>query len=307
MTNADAGSQSTPERVSEPSTSTPEGKYGRPLTGSDWVGLPLRVGHFPAGGATQDLHAQEDAILLWSGGASNVTIDGRGPEEQAVKRRAFSRLSGMIDLLPEGTWFERIEWSGEETTCTAVNMPRSCLAELTHDSPSGLDPSLGPEFCLVDAHVVDLARRLQREAEGKESLGAVYVQSLSLALACYVSARYGRAKAAERAAAPFTERQRRVLVEFVEENLSLNFGLVDLAGLVGYSPDHFSRLFKQGFEQSPHQYVLSRRIERAQAMLHDDSLSISHIAGACGFSSQAHLGAMFKRHVGVTPGAYRRR
>jgi AraC family transcriptional regulator len=57
---------------------------------------------------------------------------------------------------------------------------------------------------------------------------------------------------------------------------------------------------------SPHQYILARRIERAKSMLRDPRHSIVDVALACGFSSQAHLSAMFKRSTGVTPGTYRK-
>jgi AraC family transcriptional regulator len=158
------------------------------------------------------------------------------------------------------------------------------------------------------------------QAEGQAYFGAVYVQSLSLALASYVSGRYGagaktedavqhgagaRALVATRSAS-LSSTQRNQLERFVEGEIDSNFGLVDLAGLVGYSPDHFSRLFKQAFQQSPYQYVLSRRIEKAMTMLRDDTLSIAEIASACGFSNQGHLTTAFKRRTGTTPGAYRR-
>jgi AraC family transcriptional regulator len=65
-------------------------------------------------------------------------------------------------------------------------------------------------------------------------------------------------------------------------------------------------LFKQAFEQSPHQYVLSRRVERAKTMLKDGERSIAEIATACGFANQGHLTTAFKRRTGVTPASYRK-
>jgi AraC family transcriptional regulator len=288
-------------------TTTLASKYGTALTGSDWVGLPLRIGHIPDSGCMEDLSTDTDAVLVWSGGPSFVTIRYRKPKVEETAKHSFERVSGMMDLLPRGTKLHRVDWQGKPSVCTSVNLPEPTVQALTQ-SPGGLSPEHGPQFGLVDGHVVDLVSRLQVQAAGTEYLGAVYVQSLSLTLASYLSARYGT-----RAQKKLTENslrlsslQRRRIEDFIDQELASNFGLVDLAALVGYSPDHFARLFKPAFKQSPYQYVLGRRIEKAKAMLRDESLSIAEIAEACGFSNQGHLTTQFKRRTGVTPGAYRR-
>ena len=214
----------------------------------------------------------------------------------------------MMDLLPRGTKLHRIEWQGKPSVCTSVNFPESTMQALCSTPSSGLVPERGPQFGLVDGHVVDLVHRLQAQAEGPEYFGAVYVQSISLALASYVSARYGSGADAEPASRPasLSSAQKNHIETFIDHELASNFGLVDLAGLIGYSPDHFARLFKQAFHQSPYQYVLTRRIERAKAMLRDASLSIAEIATECGFSNQGHLTTAFKHRTGMTPGAYRK-
>jgi len=283
-------------------------KYGAALTGSDWPGLPLRIGHIPESGRIEALSTNVDALLIWSGGPAEVTISFADPRTQKNAQHRFLRSSGMIDLLPRGTLMHFVEWRGKASTCTSVNLPDECVRKLCPNSLPGLDHERGPEFGLVDTHIVDLVQRLQAQADGREYLGAVYVQSLSLALASYVSARYGAVS--ERALpvrpASLSAVQRTQIKGFVEREIGTNFSLVDLAEQVGYSPDHFSRLFKHTFEQSPHQYVLSRRIERAMNVLRDETLSIAEVAASCGFSSQGHFTTVFKQRTGTTPGAYRR-
>ena len=295
-------------------------KYGAALTGSDWVGLPLRIGHIPDSGSLEELSTDTDAVLVWSGGPSEVTIRYQDPDSGEAAEYKFERFSGMMDLLPRGTKLLRVEWHGRPSVCTSVNFPESSLEALCSTEPTGLVPERGPQFGMVDAHVVDLVRRLRMQAEGQEYFGAVYIQSLSLALASYVSGRYGvgtKPDAAVKSSAglklevsarPATlgGSQKNQIETFVEHEIASNFGLVDLAGLVGYSPDHFSRLFKQTFQQSPYQYVLSRRIEKAMTLLRDETMSIAEIATACGFSNQGHLTTAFKRRTGTTPGAYRK-
>ncbi|WP_437302633.1 helix-turn-helix domain-containing protein [Sorangium sp. So ce388] len=279
------------------------------LTGSDWVGLPLRIGHVPESGRLEGLSADSDAVLVWAGGPSQVTIHFAEPTSEEAREHSFERLSGMMDLLPRRTRLHSVAWRGRRSVCTSVNFPAASMSALCSSPSPVLVPERGPRFGLVDAHVVDLVHRLQAQAMGQEYFGAVYVQSLSLALASYLSARYGAGAKAEISLrnASLSSSQRAQIEKFVDSELSSNFGLVDLAGLVGYSPDHFSRLFKHAFQQTPYQYVLARRVERAMTMLRDERLSIAEIALACGFSNQGHLTTAFKRRTGTTPGAYRKR
>lgn len=281
-------------------------KYGMALTGSDWVGLPLRIGQVPERGRLEDLIGEVDAILVWTGGPSVVKIAYAHPS-QGTAQHEFTRVSGAIDLLPRGTHMHSVEWEGKASLCISVNLPPASLTALSAQPILGLDPARGPQFGLIDSHIADLVRRLHEQAEAHAPWGAVYVQSLSLALASYVSARYGvDAEPAPLRAASLSRAQCLEIERFVDQEISSNFGLVDMAKVVGYSADHFSRLFKQGFNQSPYQFVLSRRIDRAMAMLRDEKLSIAEIASACGFNDQGHLTKVFKQRVGMTPGTFRK-
>ena len=78
-----------------------------------------------------------------------------------------------------------------------------------------------------------------------------------------------------------------------------------LASEAGLSPFHFARQFKRVTGQSPHQYLLAIRIERARALLAERSLSLVDVALRLGFSSQSHLTSVFRRAIGLTPGVYR--
>ena len=91
---------------------------------------------------------------------------------------------------------------------------------------------------------------------------------------------------------------------YIESNIENVLRIDDLAAQVGLSRYHFLRCFKRATGSSPLQYVLARRVEHARQLLSRSEESIAAVAYAAGFSSQSHLNAMFKRHFGVTPGAF---
>ncbi|HKO94929.1 MAG TPA: AraC family transcriptional regulator [Polyangiaceae bacterium] len=277
-------------------------KYGVPLTGDTWMGWTIREGAFAPTGKLEGLEAEDDAVLVWVGGKSEVTLQ---PGIQHQKKRVrFMRQSGMIDLLPRGTSFDEVTWRGEASTCTSVGFNAAKVERVL-----GRKITLDPErlrTAVTDAHVVDLVQRLQAQARLGQPWGSLYVEGLSLTLASYVFGRYGPAEKLRDDGRSLTPLQWEQLVAFVEDHLGDNLSLPHLASLVGYSADHFARLFKRAFRLSPYQYILERRVERAKSMLRGRAHSIAEVAVICGFASQAHLHAAFRARTGLTPGAFRR-
>ena len=80
-----------------------------------------------------------------------------------------------------------------------------------------------------------------------------------------------------------------------------------LARVSGVSAAHFARSFRQAFGVPPHRYLLTRRIERATALLRDTDLTITAIAFQTGWESLGTFGRIFRDITGHTPGAIRAR
>ena len=82
-------------------------------------------------------------------------------------------------------------------------------------------------------------------------------------------------------------------------------GVADLAQAAGLSQAHFSREFRRAFGESPHQYLLTRRLERAAALLRRTDRSVADICFSVGLSSVGSFTTSFGRMFGVSPTAYR--
>lgn len=81
--------------------------------------------------------------------------------------------------------------------------------------------------------------------------------------------------------------------------------MADLAAAAALSPAHFSRCFKDAFGESPHQYLLTRRLERAAALLLATDWTVAAVGVAVGVRSIGSFTTSFRRMYGVTPQAYR--
>jgi AraC-like DNA-binding protein len=81
--------------------------------------------------------------------------------------------------------------------------------------------------------------------------------------------------------------------------------VADLARAAGLSPAHFSREFRRTYGESPHQYLLTRRLERAAALLRNTDRSVTEICFAVGLTSVGSFTTSFRRVHGLSPLAYR--
>lgn len=99
-------------------------------------------------------------------------------------------------------------------------------------------------------------------------------------------------------------RLKRVL-DYIDNHLAAKITLLDLAAIAGLSRMHFASQFRKATDVQPHEYLLTRRVRRAEQLLQDGTMPIVEIALTVGFQTQAHFTTVFKRFVGCTPCRWR--
>jgi AraC family transcriptional regulator len=99
--------------------------------------------------------------------------------------------------------------------------------------------------------------------------------------------------------------QQKKLANYIEERLSEELPLSELAAVVGLSRFHFARAFKQSFGLPPHRYHMNRRMERAKTLLAAER-SVTEVAMEVGFAETSSFSAAFRRTMGIAPSAFRR-
>ncbi len=101
--------------------------------------------------------------------------------------------------------------------------------------------------------------------------------------------------------------QMRRVVDYIDKQIATPLRVETLAQVVRLNTGHFCRSFKANTGAMPHDFVVRRRVRRAQILMLTTSDSLSHIATASGLTDQAHLTRLFRRHVGETPMMWRRK
>jgi len=188
-----------------------------------------------------------------------------------------------------------------------VYLPADVLARACRDmyDRDVRDVSLRDEVQAADPAIHRTALMLAQEA----ALGGPGCELLVDALACQLAVLLVRAHADvvfdEPTGAGLTSAQERAVRDHVEEHLHERIPLDDLATVAGLSRCRFLRRFRRSTGTSPHDFVLDRRVARAQVLARRTGMPLSDIALRCGFADQSHLTRVFRARVGMPPGRFR--
>jgi AraC family transcriptional regulator len=93
--------------------------------------------------------------------------------------------------------------------------------------------------------------------------------------------------------------------DLIEADVSQPLLLSDLAACAGLSRMHFAAGFRTATGMRPHEYVVRKRIQRAQEILRTSAMPLAEVAFSVGFQTQAHFTTIFRRLLGETPGRWR--
>jgi AraC family transcriptional regulator len=179
------------------------------------------------------------------------------------------------------------------------------LAFIEHEShqtrlgSNSCSPSVRHARFSAEAAVIldDVRRAMERNPESAHAAALRLVTLLTPAAAPELPAARG-------GLAPW---QRRKVDRYLREQLDQPLYVEDLADQVSLSVSHFCRAFKESYGATPHMHIIGLRLELAQRLMLTTADPLSDIALACGMADQSHLSKLFRREVGETPGAWRRR
>ena len=212
-------------------------------------------------------------------------------------------IYGDIDIIPPGTpasW----ELNGPDVDLI-LTLNQQLLRSAVQDS--GEDPrylEVRSRFQVRDPQIEHLGWALKAEMETGFPSGRLYLDSLASDLADRIVASHSSLSHTSNGngyKGGISRRKLRELLCFMEDNLSRDISLRQIAQVAGLSLSHFKTLFRQSLGMSPHRYLLRRRIDRATTLLLQSKLPISQIASETGFCHQSHLARHMRRITGLSP------
>jgi AraC family transcriptional regulator len=157
-----------------------------------------------------------------------------------------------------------------------------------------------------DITVDALSRALLEADRVGGSFGQLYADCIGIAIIAKLLASANRLAAAERPKVGELSRWRlKRAIDYFEGQLGKPVSLADVASAAGLTRMHFAAQFRAATGLRPHEYLLRRRIERAQEMLIGTGMSLVDIALSVGFQTQSHFTSVFKRYAGQPPRAWR--
>jgi AraC family transcriptional regulator len=159
---------------------------------------------------------------------------------------------------------------------------------------------------LVDARLGALAAAVNAERVAGFPSGRLFLDSVEQALAVALVNGYAvRHRSVQTHRGGLGSARLRRIKEFVDAKIEDELTLCEMAQAVELSTAYFSRMFRKSTGESPHQFLLRQRLERAKMMLRSADGRVLDVAVACGFKSQQHFAQAFRHVCGVSPTEYR--
>src|ERR1700723_1577583 len=219
------------------------------------------------------------------------------------ERKGFAFGAGEMCLVPRHveTWLRTDDL---RYSYLSVDISDAALAAAC-DGTTG-DVELRRVGKLVDARVGALAAAVNAERAAGFPSGRLFLDSLEQALAVALVKGYAvRHPSVQAHRGGLGSARLRRIKEFVDAKIEDELTLCEMAQAVELSTAHFSRMFRKSTGETPHQFLLRQRLERAKTMLRSADERVMDVAVACGFKSQQHFAQVFRHVCGVSPTEYR--
>jgi AraC family transcriptional regulator len=222
-----------------------------------------------------------------------------GSQRSAMRRVTFQ--AGEIGFAPRlmKQWVgnghqERLRLTVSDAALAAAREGISGAVELGHLCKMG------------DVRLAALARAVNAERIAGFPSGRLFLDSIEQAIAAALfDAFRGQSRSVRPLRGGLGPARLRTIKELVYAKIEDELTLIEMAQSVELSPAHFSRMFRESTGETPHQFVLRNRIERAKEMLRAPLARVLDVAVACGFKTQQHFARVFRHECGTSPTEYR--
>ena len=165
---------------------------------------------------------------------------------------------------------------------------------------------LRPQRKFADSRLAALVAAVHAEMVAGFPSGRLFLDSVEQAMAvALVSGHAVRHRPGQISRGGLGPARLRRIRELIHAKMEDELSLDEMAQSVGLSTAHFARMFRKSTGETPHQFVLRHRLERAKTMLRAPDARVLDVAVACGFKTQQHFAQVFRDVYGISPTEYR--
>ncbi len=265
------------------------------LSSRGWDGIHLELHQKPKFETNEHQHIMH---VIACGVADTLAPGERFLDGKVCAER---REKGDIAIIPAGI-AHRCNWKvSAEFGILAVEP--ALLQQVSQGLVDSDRIELIPRFMnQQDQLIQGIFATLKNEVKSRKIAGSLLVDSLKTTLAIHLLREYCVTKPKLSSyGSGLSKIKFQQITEYINEHLDCNLKVIELAAIAQISPYHFIRLFKKATNQTPHQYILQRRIEKGKYLLQHTQLSAEEIAAMVGFGDRSHFAKYLKRLTGLTP------
>jgi AraC family transcriptional regulator len=223
-------------------------------------------------------------------GSMKFTLKIRGRHERVVVRE------GDVAVFPEGFGESHFVYDGSKFQVLVVQVAPERVRISNRPLPH---IALKPQIGISDPNIARMLSNMKDEVGAGGRSGAIYGQTLSLALAAYLEGRFAVSPRQSKVSRRFSASEVQLLRDYVRANLGSDLNLSELANLFGMSSSTFLRFFANSFGCTPHEYVSVQRMDEARALVISGK-AIAEIARAVGLTP-SHFSVAFRKTFGISP------
>lgn len=235
-------------------------------------------------------------IVVYEGEAAQMGRRDGGPWRYDTVER------GVVSLL---TRAEQSQWSWDRPIqVTHLYLSHAAITEVAGEiyERDIAEVEVADRVRAEDRILPAIAQTLKRELIAGEVGGRLMAEMLSTQACLYVLRNYAQTLFREPlSSGRFSCAQRRLLMQYLEDNISHDVTLKEMASVTRLSAFHFLRKFQNEFGFPPHQYLMRERVKLAMRLLARTELPLKEVAARAGFSDQSHMTRLFRRFNGATP------
>ena len=159
-------------------------------------------------------------------------------------------------------------------------------------------------YAAVDPFLREVANSLRSQLPLQRE-SASYLHSVASVVAVHLARNYAAGGGGMPAYVGLAPHKLKRVQQHISEHIGEAIPVKRLASTVHTSAYHFARMFRKATGQPPHLYITMQRVEQAKSLLSEGRLSLGDVASSVGFQTQSHFTEVFRKHSGMTPGAFR--